>query len=378
MKNKRCYIEISIDNLRKNVRELKKYLPDNQQIIAVVKCDYYGHGAIVLANELQKMGIKQFAVATIDEAIQLRDNGISTDIMVLGYVGQDYWLTAGEKKIMLSIGTVEQAKQMSDFCRKNNSELAVQVQVDTGMHRNGLPYDISAQDLKVIYNDPYLHVKGTYSHLCTADSFSSNSKANTYRQKANFDYFLSTVKDLNLAVGQTHLCASSGIMNYPEFCYDCVRVGFMLLGFDVGEVKNVFERYPLLSWYSQVCSVRTAEKGQSISYGHTYTCSKKMKIATISVGYGDGYPRCLSNKGYVLIRGKRAAILGRICMDQMMVDVSEIDNVQPEDRVTLIGRDGDVSITANELAQMADTIVDEIVCSINKRVARYYIKQEDI
>ncbi len=378
MKNKRCYVEISIANLQKNVKELKKYLSDNQQIIAVVKCDYYGHGAIALAKELRKMDIRQFAVATIEEAIQLRDNGIADEITVLGYVGQDYWLISEEKKITLSIGSVEQAEQMRAFCQENNCELAVQVQVDTGMHRNGLPYDSSAQDLQLIYNDPYLHVKGTYSHLCTADSFALSSQANTYKQKENFDYFLTKVKNLNLSVGQTHLCASAGIMNYPEFHYDCVRVGFMLLGFDVGEVKNVFERYPLLSWYSQVCSVRTLEKGQSISYGYTYTCPKRMKIATVSVGYGDGYPRRLSNKGYVLIKGNRAAILGRICMDQMMVDVSEIDNVQPEDKVTLIGRDGELSITANELAQMADTIVDEIVCSINKRVTRYYIKQEDI
>ncbi len=149
----------------------------------------------------------------------------------------------------------------------------------------------------------------------------------------------------------------------------------MLLGFDVGEVKNKFERLPLLSWYSQVCGLRNLEKGDAISYGHTYTCDSKKIIATISVGYGDGYPRRLSNKGYVLIRGQKAKIVGRICMDQLMVDVTDIKDVSLNDKVTLIGKDGDSIITANEFANMADTIVDEIVCSINKRVQRYYLEE---
>lgn len=373
MKNKRCYTEISIDNFRKNINALMNYLPSDEKIIAVVKADYYGHGAIHLAKICEDRGINYFAVATIEEAIQLRKAEIKGNILVLGYVNSDWWKIALAENIELSVGSIEQAQEMKKFCQQNNCNLNIQIQIDTGMHRNGIEINISENDLREIYDSKYLVVKGTYSHLCTADSFLKEHIENTYLQKENFDYFLSRLKQYNLRSGMTHLCASSGIMNYPQFKYDAVRPGFMLLGFNVGEVKNIFERYPLLSWYSEVCAIRKLDRDDSISYGHIYTCPKKMTVATVSVGYGDGYPRRLSNKGYVLINGKRANILGRICMDQMMVDITDIENVSLGNKVTLIGIDGNNQITANEFANMADTIVDEIVCSINKRVERYYI-----
>ncbi len=376
MNNKRCYVEISLDNLKKNYLALREYLSSDQQIIPVVKDDFYGHGAVETSKCLEKLGVETFAVATIDEALELRNADIDKEIIILGHVDQDGWQIALEKNITLSIGSIEQFRELEAFVKEKKAKMHIEIQVDTGMHRNGLlAYDTSLDEIKEIYSNEYLKVTGTYSHLCTSDSFLEKDIKNTYKQKENFDLFLDKVRSLGLNTGKTHLSASAGVLNYPEIKYDAVRVGFMLLGFDVGEVKNKFERLPLLSWYSQVCGLRNLEKGDAISYGHTYTCDSKKVIATISVGYGDGYPRRLSNKGYVLIRGQKAKIVGRICMDQLMVDVTDIKDVSLNDKVTLIGKDGDSIITANEFANMADTIVDEIVCSINKRVQRYYLEE---
>ncbi len=374
MKSKRCYVEISLSNLKKNYLALRDYLSSDQQIIPVVKGDYYGHGAVKISKCLISLGVKCFAVATLPEALELREAGIDKEIIVLGYVEKEFWNIAIEKNITLSIGSFETFKLLSDLCKKNNLKANIEIQLDTGMHRNGLDMSTSLEEIKKMYSDSNVKVTGTYSHLCSSDSFEKKDIEDTYKQKEQFDMFLAKINSLGLNPGKKHLSASAGVMNYPEFKYDAVRIGFMLLGFDVGVVKQVIERYPLLSWYSQVCAIRILEKGQAISYGHTYTCQKQMKIATISVGYGDGYPRRLSNKGYVLIRGKKAKIVGRICMDQLMVDVTDIKEVALNDKVTLIGTDGNETISANEFAQMANTIVDEIVCSINKRVERYYLE----
>lgn len=368
MSDKRCYLEINKENFRRNLVNLKEYLPKETKIIGIVKADYYGHGANELSQIMAQEGVSDFAVATLKEAIELREQGLAGSLLLLSYLEEENWQLASKYHLIIPVVSLKCAREMNEYCKKNETRLTVEVKVDTGMHRLGIDPNISEEEIKEIYASPYLRVKGTFSHLCCADSFEEEDQKTTFKQKEIFDEFLNRVKACDCQVGRTHLCASSGILNYPEFVYDYVRPGFMLLGFQVGETKQPIKRYPVLSWYSKIEMIKEVDENQGISYGHIYHTPGKRRIATISVGYGDGYPRRLSNDGYVVINGQKANIVGRICMDQMMVDVSDID-CKVEDEVTLIGE----GISANKLAQKADTIVDELVCNINKRVSRYYI-----
>ncbi len=367
MAGSRCYLEINSDSFRHNVRGLRAILPQQTGIIGVIKADYYGHGDLQMAEIMEQEGVHDFCVAALNEAISLRQRGLKGSLLILGYVEEQDWLKAYECDCILTLASYEQVQAMSEFARKNGIQLTIEVKVDTGMHRIGIDPLISDQQLSEIYANPWLKVNGTYSHLCRADSFAQEDIDYTHQQKAVFDAFLKRLADKGYAGGRRHLCASSGILNYPEFVYDFVRPGFMLLGFTVGEVHERYLRKPVLSWYSKIEMIKTLGEGEGLSYGHIYRCEKPMRIATVSVGYGDGYPRRLSNKGHVVINGEIAPIRGRICMDQMMVDVSHID-CKREDVVTLIGE----GISAEELAQMSGTIVDEIVCDINPRVERIY------
>lgn len=364
----RCYLEISLENFRYNVQQLIKYLGDKSEIIGIIKANYYGHGDIQLANVMKQEGVRNFAVASLDEAIKLRSLGLNDSLMILGYTEVKDLPLVSRYDVIITLACYQQVKQLNEYCQANRCRIKVEVKVDTGMSRIGIPYDLDDEKLKEIYDNKNFIISGTFSHLATADSLEKTHQENTLKQKENFDYLLNRVRALNLSTGRTHLCASSGILNYPDFKYDYVRPGFVLLGFDVGQTNHPFNRKTVMSWYSKVEMVKEIEQGQGVSYGHTYHSDSKRKIATISVGYGDGYPRRLSNKGYVMINGQKANIVGRICMDQMMVDVTDL-NVQPEDTVVLAGE----GISFNELAQMADTIVDEIVCDINDRVGRVYI-----
>ena len=365
--------EISRSNFRDNVKGLRNILPQKTNIIGIVKADYYGHGALKLAQIMQEEGVRDFAVASLGEAIELRNMGLEDSILILGYVSEQQWLIAKEYNCILSIVDYTQAVRMIEFCIEEKIQLKVEVKVDTGMNRIGVNAFLSDEQIKTIYDSPYLIVNGTYSHLCRSDSFDDSDEEFTYKQKELYDDFLNRIKKLGLNTGRTHLCASAGILNYPDFVYDYVRPGFMLLGFDVGSVKNRYDRKPVMSWKTQIEMVKTVQANEGISYGHIFVCDKPTKIASLSVGYGDGYPRRLSNIGYVLINGQKARILGRICMDQMMVDVTNIKNVKAEDEAVLIGKSGNLEISFNELADMSETIVDEIVCNINVRVEKHFI-----
>lgn len=370
---KRCYREISKSNFRDNLKGLKNILPEQTNIIGIIKTDYYGHGAYQLAKIMQEEGVKDFAVASLAEAIELRKLGLEDSILILGYSSKEQWFIANNYNFVFSIVDYDHGVEMIEYCKENDIQLKVEIKVDTGMNRIGVNANLTEKQIKTIYDNPYLKINGTYSHLCRSDSFEESDRQFTYKQKEIFDMFLNRIKKLGLKTGRTHLCASAGILNYPDFIYDYVRPGFMLLGFDVGAVINKYKRKPVMTWKSQVEMVKTIKANEGVSYGHIYVSDKERKIASLSVGYGDGYPRRLSNKGYVLIKGQKANIVGRICMDQMMVDVTDIENVKAGDEVVLIGKSGNLKIDLNELADLSETIVDEIVCNINVRVEKYFV-----
>lgn len=372
MEKSRCWIEISEKALQHNLSALIDHLGGRSGIIAIVKADCYGHGCEPIIRKMLDMGIEDFAVATMQEAVFLRSITRNASVLILGYVEEQQWHLACENDCILTITEPEHALRMQRYAESRGIILKGEVKVDTGMNRIGSPYDCTDEQIKALYGNRNLKINGTFSHLCVADSFDQKDIEFTMLQKKRFDEFLAHVSELGYDCGRTHLCASSGIMNYPQFQYDYVRPGFIYFGFDVGVVSQPFKRQAVLKWLSRVEMVKTLKAGEGISYGQSYHCDRDTRIATVSVGYGDGYPRRLSNKGFVLIRGKRAPIVGRICMDQLMVDVSDIEDVRCEDIVTLIGEDGQESISVNEIAQLADTIVDEIVCDINPRVTRIF------
>lgn len=373
MEKSRCWVEISKEAVRTNLKNMIEYLDGRSKVIAVVKADCYGHGRDPIVKEMLDAGINDFAVATLNEALSLREIVRSdSSILVLGYVEKENWLIAHEKNIVMTVCNYVHGMQLAEFAREKGIVLNVEVKVDTGMNRIGTRFDCDERLIKDIYGNGNLHINGTFSHLCVADSFSEEDREFTMCQKERFDAFLKKVTEMGLSYGRSHLCASSGIMNYPKFKYDYVRPGFIYLGYDVGEVKQPIVRQRVLKWLTRIEMIKDTVSGDGISYGQTYHCDRNSRIATLSVGYADGYPRSLSNKGYVLVRGQKAPIVGRICMDQMMIDVSDIEDVKAEDIVTLIGRDGENEITIEEFSQMAGTIADEIACNINSRVIRYF------
>jgi len=368
MSNSRCYLEINRNNFRHNVIGLQKILPAQTKILGIIKANYYGHGDLEMAEIMQQQGVNDFSVATLREAVSLRQRGLKGSLLVLGYVDRNDWLKAHIYDVIMTIASFDQIAEMTQLAKEKGVRFAVEVKVDTGMHRIGIDPHLPDDQLAMIYDNPNLQVIGTYSHLCRADSFAPEDVEFTHKQKDLYDQFLQRLKDKGYASGRTHLCASPGILNYPEFVYDFVRPGFMLLGFTVGEVRERYQRKPVMAWYSKVEMVKTLEADEGISYGHIYRTDRQRKIASLTVGYGDGYPRRLSNKGHVVINGVKVPIVGRICMDQMMVDVSDVD-CKREDVATLFGE----GYSVDELARDSETIVDEIVCDINERVERIYL-----
>lgn len=369
----RCWAEISEGNLTFNINQIKNYLPDNTGIIAVVKADSYGHKAELTVPVLEKAGVKDFAVADIDEAISLREHGCTSSILILSYVDEADWAKLTEYDCIATIVSPEHAKRLNEWALNHDQQVKVEVKVDTGMRRIGINSFADGEAIKTVYGQSNLIINGTFTHLCCADSFKEEDREFTFEQNKRFNYFVDHVKELGFNTGRTHVCASSGYYNYPEFKYDYVRPGFGMYGYYVGDIVHRFEVKPVMSFKAKVNNIKYVDAEEGISYGRIYYTDKRRKIATVSVGYADGYLRTLSGKAFVLIHGQRVPVVGRICMDQMMIDVTDVEDVKVEDVVTLYGRDGNEEITIDEVAEWANSVGSEIVCLITPRVKRYLV-----
>lgn len=371
----RAYAVINLDNIRKNVINIKNNIDTNSKIIAVVKTDGYGHGALRIAKELDQMEeVDFFAVATIEEAMDLKDNGVKTDILILGYCFPTGYETIVNNDIRSTVFDYETAKELSDIAVKNNTKAQIHIKVDTGMSRIGLiPNEDGIELVKKIYKLPGINIEGMFTHFARADE---RDKTYINNQFNIFTAFNQKLKAVGINIPILHCSNSAAIVDSPFANLNMVRAGIILYGlWPSNEVqKDNIKLYPAMELKSTVVYVKTIDKDTQISYGGTYCAKDRMTIATVSIGYGDGYPRCLSNKGYVLIRGQKAPILGRVCMDQLMVDVSHIEGVVRGDTVTLVGIDGENSISMEEFSALANTINYESVCDIGKRVPRLYIK----
>ena len=366
----RTYVNIDLDAINFNIDNVLKKLDGRAKLLAVIKANAYGHGAVEVGRALADK-CDFFGVACVDEAMELVNAGIKNDILVLGRVSAYNYENVVKNNIRIPIFTLEDAKALSEVAVKNNKTALFHFCVDTGMSRIGFQVnDESADICTEICALPNIKAEGLFSHFATADE-KDLTKAIAQRDK--FVKFANMLEDRGIEIPIKHINNSAGIMVFDEM-FDMVRSGIITYGLypsaDVDE--SLIDIKPAMEWKSHISHIKALEKGREISYGGTFTTTRDTVVATIPVGYADGYPRCLSNIGRVIINGHYANILGRVCMDQFMVDVTDIPDVKLEDEVTLVGRQGDCVLSMEEVSNNAHSFNYELPCRVALRVPRLY------
>ena len=371
----RVYAKIDLDAIRNNLYAIKALLSPSARILAVIKADGYGHGAIPIAETLQDEDcLAGFAVATAEEALELRQNGIAKPILILGYVFPEHYPMLVAQQIRPAVFTLDMAVQLSQAASGQQRDIPVHIKIDTGMSRIGMPANAqSAQLIAQIAALPHLVTEGMFTHFARADEA---DKTSALSQLSQFQQMVRLTRQAGVRIPYVHCSNSAAIIDLPQANMDLVRAGIILYGlWPSQEVqKDRIRLQPALELVSHVAYVKRLEAGRSVSYGGTYTAAEPRIIATIPVGYADGYPRSLSNKGCVLIHGRRAPVLGRVCMDQFMVDVTHIPDVKTGDRVILAGRDGEQALTLEELGERSGRFNYEFACGLSKRIPRVFYK----
>lgn len=370
----RVYAAIDLDAVCHNISEIKKLVGPDTKIMPVIKADGYGHGAVPVAKALNKIGVDGFAVAIIEEGIALRKQGITKPILILGYTSEYQYASLIQYEIEQTVFSYEMAEAISKFAVTMKKEARIHIKVDTGMNRIGFkPTEESVGQVQRIQKLPNIKIQGIFTHFACADE---EDKTSARYQKKLFDQFVSKIEEKGIEIPVKHVSNSAAIMDLRECRMDMVRSGIITYGLYPSEEvdKSAIDLKPALSLISHVIHVKEVGPGEGVSYGSTFVTDRKTRIATIPVGYADGYPRALSSRGRVIIRGQYAPIIGRICMDQFMVDVTDIEGVSVMDRVTLVGTDGDKNITVEEAADLAGSFNYEFVCGIGKRVPRVYFQ----
>ena len=374
-KNSRVKAVISLDAVEQNFREMRKNIAEDTKMIAVVKADAYGHGAVPIAHLIEDYDyIWGFAAATAEEAIHLRQNGVTKPILILGIVFDEYYPELVRDDIRLAVCEYEEAEKLSKEAVLQNKTVHIHIALDTGMTRIGYA-DIpeSVEEIKKIAGLPNLEIEGMFTHFSRADEY---DRSPAMVQLERYQKFSDLVEAAGVEIPLHHCSNSAGIIRVPEANLSIVRAGITIYGiYPSSEVeRDIVKLAPVMELKSHVTYVKDVPEGAAISYGGTYVANKKLRVATVPVGYADGYPRQLSNKGWVLIHGKKAPILGRVCMDQFMVDVTEIGDVKKGDEVTLLGRDGDEFISIEEIGDLCGRFSYEFACDISPRVPRVYMK----
>ena len=375
----RIRARIDLDAIEYNIEKMKENLPEDTKLIVVAKADCYGHGALQTTSLLSlKEYVWGFAVATLDEAIVLRRGGITKPILVLGCIFPEQWVDALENNIRITVYAEELTKVLSDLAVKIGRKAYVHVKLDTGMGRIGFtPGKEGADKIEEISKLPNIVMEGLYTHFSKADE---GDKSYTMKQMEAYTWMKEELAGRGITFSYYHCCNSAGIIDLKGAGQNLSRAGISTYGMYPSEEvhKENVDLKPALELISHVAFVKWVDEGKMISYGGTYVTKRRTKIATIPVGYGDGYPRSLSNKGYMLIHGKKAPIIGRVCMDQCMVDVTEIEDVKFGDEVVLVGRDGDEYLSVETLSRLSDRFNYEFVCLMGKRIPREYIRRGEI
>lgn len=368
----RTQAKIDLDAVEYNYNNTRAKLPQGCKLLGVIKADAYGHGAVELARFLENK-CDFFGVACIEEAVELKKAGIKTPILILGYVAPAFYDLVVKYDIRIPVFSYETAKALSDEAVKQGKTVPFHFCIDTGMSRIGFQVNEESADVcKQICTLPNIEAEGLFSHFATADE-SDLTKALAQREK--YKAFVEMLESRGIQIPIKHLNNSAGIMNFDEY-FDMCRMGIILYGLYPSEEvdKSLLDIKPVMSWLTHISHIKTLEAGREVSYGGTFKTTEPRVIATIPVGYADGYPRCLSNKGRVIINGQYAPIVGRVCMDQFMVDVTDVDGAELDSIVTLVGKDGDAELSMEEVSNAAYSFNYELPCRIARRVPRTYYK----
>ena len=366
----RSFAKINLSAIDHNLREIKKSLAKGVKTLAVVKADAYGHGLVPVSKHIQK-DVDYFAVATVEDALELRENGVEKPVIILSYVSPLQYETVIENDITATMYNVEEAENLSALAEKKGKKVKVHIPVDTGMGRIGfMPDEDGVKAVRCISEMKGIFLEGLFSHYACADY---EDKTESDKQTELFDRFISLLENEGIEIPIKHMNNSAGtIENLKQ--YDMCRVGIALYGlYPSDEVnKDNMKLMPAMEVMSHIVHIKTVEKGFKIGYGHIYEAPSERTIATVSIGYADGYKRCLTGVGYVLANGKKAPIVGKICMDQCMVDITDIPDLKVGDKVVVMGKSGNEELSAELLGSMCHSFNYEIICSFMPRVIRIY------
>lgn len=368
----RTYAQIDLGAVRHNIMVERARIGADVKIMAVIKANAYGHGDIEVAEALDGL-VDAYGVAIPEEALRLRKNGVKKMILVLGYSGSDWFEELIHEDISQTVYSYPMAKQLSDTASNIGKTAKIHIKIDTGMSRIGfMPVKDNIDVIRAISELPGIWIEGAFTHFARADEETSEAAREPFEK---FMIFLQELENRGIHIPIKHAANSASIIQFPESRLDMVRSGITTYGLYPSEKvsKDIMHIIPALQWKSQVSFVKRIHPGTSVGYGGTFTASRETMVATIPVGYADGVKRDLSGKGHVLIRGQYAPIIGKICMDQFMVDVTEIQGVSEGDTVTLIGTDGKYQISVEEVAALSHSFNYEYVCGISQRVPRKYI-----
>ena len=369
--SQRAWVEIDLGALSHNVKQLVKFLSPCTQLMAVVKADAYGHGAVTVARTALEAGASWLGVATVPEGIQLREDGIKAPILILGATNTPEQIQAiAHWQLQPTLCSPKQALEFSNTLEtiNHNSSLSVHIKLDTGMSRLGTSWQQAADFVQLVQGLPHLDIASIYSHLATADSLDATVMTEQHRR---FEEATAHIKAKGIKIPSLHLANSAATLTNPELHYDMVRVGLAIYGlYPATHLQNQIKLQPVLQLKARVTQVKTIAAGTGVSYGHHFIASKEMRLAVVGIGYADGVPRSLSNQMQVLIRGQRIPQIGAITMDQIMLDVSSIPDLQEGEIVTLLGQQGKEQISADDWANCLNTISWEILCGFKHRLPR--------
>lgn len=373
----RAWAEINLDAIAHNYNEIRKITSPDAKIMAIIKADGYGHGFKAIASVLLKNGVDAFGVATIDEAIQIRNAGFTLPVLILGVVLEDEYKAAIENEISLCVTNTDTAVKISQIAKKIGKNAKIHVKLDTGMGRIGFVCGDNdtevANEILNISNLPYITIEGLFSHFSRADE---NDTSYTNLQFERFCGICDTLKSTGLDIPFCHICNSAGIIQYPDYHLDMVRCGIITYGLYPSEEvdRGKLNLIPAMTVKTKITDIKEIRHESLISYGGNYKAVLGQKIATIAIGYADGFSRILSGRAKVLINGQLANVVGNICMDQCMIDVTDINSIKTGDEVIIFGSDGNNTITVESVALLLGTINYEVVCSVGKRIPRAYIQ----
>lgn len=368
-------LEIDLDNLTNNIQEIRRHVGNDTLIMAIVKANAYGHGAEVCGKLFLGNGADMLGVSVLSEGIILRNSGINdAPILLLNYTHPSQYKELLEYNLTQTIFKYNDAKLLSDEACKLGKKAKIHIKIDSGMNRIGfLPNETSIESIIDIAKLPNIEVEGIYTHFSNADE---TDKSYTKKQFENFKWTIDRLEDSNINIPIKHAANSATNLDLPGYKLDMVRPGIILYGYYPSEFvnKDIIDIKPAMTLKSVISNIKEIEKGEGIGYGQTYITERKSKIATLPIGYADGYSRMLSNKAYVSIKNKRVPIVGNICMDQLMIDITDIDDADLNDEVILFGYSHNNYPKIEELARLLGTINYEILCMISMRVPRIYVR----